>query len=1019
MPIRTDSNVPFAKTLEGILKLYAKWTKQNLESFCKLEANIGRYTFVAQDASLVTVIRYSGSRSIIGPDELARIVEDGKVAWMPFLRDRGHAIQFWFGRDPGRGREELALAAQTMRNNAAAAMLDVADLIDERERYLGQFVNWEASYLVLWTRPGLLTPEERKQSIRRRSETMKELPRVSEAQYPWRALDALRVRHDAFASSVITDLEKAGLHAYKLDCHEALQHARDVIYPSLAGSGWRPALVGDEIRVRRPLRDPGNDTSHLLWPDIPRQFFAWDAEEIDKRTVLLGDTMFSGVDIDLQPQQIKPFMALLSRLWTAESRPPWRVSFLLEGDGLGLLSGKMQLASMLAWAGDDNKRIRNAVQAMRQESVASSRPIVRFRVSLCTWAPRGEMDMLETRRQTLLRAVEGWGGCVACDLPGDALEGVMSSSLALDCASTATASAMYLDDAMAMLPWARPASPWEVGQVLFRSPDGKLYPYQPGSSRQDFWVDLVYSPPGGGKSVLLNTVAMAACLAARTTRSDYSLPLIRIIDVGPSASGLISALQDGLPRERQHEAAYYRLQMRPEHTINVFDTQLGCRYPLPSERAFIVNFMTLLCTPLDRAPYDGMASLVNAVVKEVFRLKAEIDPNRYQPGVDRQVDEALARHGIRIPDTRPTWWEVVDALFEAKQYHYATIAQRYAVPTLVDCISAARQPNVRDIFVTRDGMTRVADTTESVIDTFIRCITDSQSQYPILSGHTRFDIGDTRVCVLDLDEVAPTGNEVADRQTALMYMLARHVLARDFFLNDKILNNFPERYRPYHEKRIAAIMEEPKRLQYDEFHRTENSKSVRRQVERDIREGRKWGIQICLASQRLDDFTPLMKSNSTGIWIMKGGDETEVRQTCETFGLKESARFVIRNQLRGPQPGVGAPFFVFLKTKAGEFQQYLVNTLGPIELWAFSTSAKDVQLRKRLTDRVGTRRARALLASVFPGGSAEKYIEDRLKSKDSSIEIGAEMEDSIIDEIATEMISGKLGGGLAGLRQAA
>ena len=71
-----------------------------------------------------------------------------------------------------------------------------------------------------------------------------------------------------------------------------------------------------------------------------------------------------------------------------------------------------------------------------------------------------------------------------------------------------------------------------------------------------------------------------------------------------------------------------------------------------------------------------------------------------------------------------------------------------------------------------------------------------------------------------------------------------------------------------HEGRLRDIAETPKRLCYDEFHRTSKTKSVRYQIVRDVREGRKRGIQIILASQMLDDFDDDMVDLATGVWIL-------------------------------------------------------------------------------------------------------------------------------------------------------
>ncbi|WP_048884128.1 hypothetical protein, partial [Komagataeibacter intermedius] len=75
------------------------------------------------------------------------------------------------------------------------------------------------------------------------------------------------------------------------------------------------------------------------------------------------------------------------------------------------------------------------------------------------------------------------------------------------------------------------------------------------------------------------------------------------------------------------------------------------------------------------------------------------------------------------------------------------------------------------------------ETGESLIDTFDRYIMNVIKNFPMLASPTRLDMGDARVIVLDLAEVAPSGSPAANRQTALMYMLGRHILARNFFLH--------------------------------------------------------------------------------------------------------------------------------------------------------------------------------------------------------------------------------------------
>jgi len=101
-------------------------------------------------------------------------------------------------------------------------------------------------------------------------------------------------------------------------------------------------------------------------------------------------------------------------------------------------------------------------------------------------------------------AVQRWGNSRADGVSGDQLATVMSIMPGLTMASTAPVAAAPLGHALAMALIVRQASPWDHGAVLFRTDDGKAWPFQPGSSRQSAWVTLLVGTPGSGKSVLLN-----------------------------------------------------------------------------------------------------------------------------------------------------------------------------------------------------------------------------------------------------------------------------------------------------------------------------------------------------------------------------------------------------------------------------------------------------------------------------------------------------------------------------------
>lgn len=967
--------------------------KTSVESFIRLETADDSRTLVAKDGSLVSFFRVDGSRQIIGDQEYQHIIEGATLKIGARFDRQGHAVQIFFVRDPDRVRKKIEEMVHPSRVSASNIGLEINDLFEERARHLSKYLAYEECYFVLWTRPSAMTKNE----LQRAAKEAKERKWVTAgySQYPLAALDALRTRHKSYIASVSSALDELDIKAEILEVHDALCAVRNNLYPSKAHDNWRPCLPGDPIPPRAPTS--GADMSDLMWPPLSQQIAVGDARVIDKSLVLLGDQLWGGADMVLAPMDASPFPQLLNRLFDADI--PYRVSFLIEGGGAQAMAMRSFLATLMGVTNSLNKQIKFSLEAL--ERLSRREPVVKFRMSFATWGPKTNRELVEDRLSVLVQSVESWGYSQVSEFSGDALECVLSSALGIQCDGTAPTAIAPMYEIMKLLPWQRPSSPFQQGAIMLRTPDGKMWPYQTGSNLTTTWFDLVFAQPGGGKSVLLNTLNLGTCLSPGL----QELPFIAVIDIGPSSSGLISLIKEALPTSRSHEASYYRLQMSHQFAVNPFDTQLGCRHPLPDERSYLVELLSLLCTPPGHEkPYDGIQQLAGMVVDEMFRWRddkaANAEPRPYLPRLDSEVDEAIQKYNIHLP-TDPYWWDIVDKMFDIGQYHIASLAQRHAVPTLSDTVTASRRPQIQGIL----EQTSIGSSAESVINAFERMITSAIRELPILSSVTQFDISGTRICSLDLMDVAPQGDDVADRQTSIMYMLARHVLVRSWWMGKEALQFMPEKYRPYHEMRLQDIAEAPKRLCYDEFHRTSSSGSVRGQIIRDVREGRKRGVQIVLASQLLDDFSQDMIDLATGVWVLGTAiSDAAVENITKRFGLSQTAENVIRYRLTGPKSS-GAPVLFVLGTTGGRYEQHLINTLGPIELWAVSTSAEDVAIRSRLYARVGAGRARQLLAANFPGGSARSEIKRRVLMKsESDTDSRSAMTSAVIEEIVNELV---------------
>lgn len=969
--------------------------KQTTESYIDLETADSSTVLVNHDGSLLSVLKIEGITALAGPEEFDRLVEGLSNSFQAAMGRPGHALQVYFSHDKQNIVKMIKDIYEPAEASANRLELNLRDLFEERVNYLSQYCAEERVYFVLYTRPFNLAGDQLKAANKAKMKMLKDMkaPPFKNTQTIFAAIPELRDTHDAYVRAILNDLDAMNIIAKLLEVHEAVHAIRMTGDPDYTADDWRATLPGDKIPVRE-LNNFEGDPSDLLWPPLSKQILPRDAEIIDLRTVRVGDKIYSTTYIDLFPKDVRPFISLFSRI--LPSHVPWKISFLLESEGLSTIKLKGLLAAILSFSSAQNRLISDSVNLLKYIQLNTDEAIVRLRVVATTWAPEGNIPLLRRRSSELVKAVEGWGSTDVSELCGDPFAGFVSSMLAATLNSSAVPSVAPLTDVITMLPITRPASPWKTGALLFRTPDGKPWPFQPGSTEQTTWIDLVYARPGSGKSVLSNALNLALCLSGGLMR----LPRIAIIDIGPSSSGLISLLKEALPASKRHLVAYHRLRMTPDYSINPFDTQLGCRYPTALERSFLVNFMTLLTTPLGAAkPYDGMADLAGMVVDELYKsLADEFNPTPYAPGLEEFIDGILEEIGF-VRDAKSTWWEVTDSLYSAGFVHEALLAQRYAMPLLADAASICRTPSIEDLY---EKIT--APTGESLINAFSRMISAAVREYPILSRVTSFDIGDARVVSLDLDEVAKSGGDAADRQTAVMYMLARYVLARHYYLTEESLNNVPEQYKEYHKQRVLEIREDHKRIVYDEFHRTAKSTAVREQVIIDMREGRKWKVQIALLSQSVDDFDPVMIDFATAIYVMDAGPSQAVEKTSEIFGLSETAKIALRTRVHGPRQG-GATFLAQFATKTGINVQLLTLTLGPVELWAFSTTAEDATVRNLLYRHLGPSEARRLLAALFPNGTITKELESRLAGmKEKAGLIEEEERSGVINQLVNDIL---------------
>ena len=973
---------------------------------------------VADDASMVSLIALEGCLRMVGEAEFEEAASRLEGLLASPLASRAHALQLVFTCDPRGGVPLVQRQLAPARRQARLLGLELDGVIEGWGRAVGSYCQEESVYAAVWTRPSCMTRAELAKARREQARGAALPASPALVQSDALVVERMRGLHLAKVKDLAECFRALSWKARALDSREALLALRRLHVPALTAEDWRPRLFGDPLPAL--ARHPGalaGDLSSLLPPTLARQLWPCPARVLEGRYLECGRRLHAPLVMSLPPQTMLPFNALFRSL-LAESLP-WRAAILLTGDGLRGQSLKSACAAILAFASQSTRMLRRSLLALEEASL-QGQTAVGFQASFDTWVDLDEPacleamagllqqgrrglrrragrlgeplldqdpalalrlaaagSLLDARLSRLATAVQSWGSCDTTDRHCDPLAAYAATLPACTPASPAPKACAPLFDAVRLLPISRPCSPWEHADVPLRTPDGRFMPLALFSSRQASWNELGFAGMGQGKSFFLNTLNFFYCLKAGLAE----LPWLTVVDIGASCRGLISLIQEALPAERRHLACYARLRNERESAVNPFDTPLGLAFPLPSHQDFITNILSLLCTPKSQtAPADGVADLLQEAEAQAYRRLAPEgeSPRRYDPWQSPRLARFLDERGLAGQAQELTWWDVVRLAFDAGEPDLALEAQRFAVPTLSDVMAEAASPLVRSRFQS----VTVPGSAESIPDACVRHLASAIREYPILANPTRFGIGAARVVGLDLMEVTPRGGPAAERQSGIMYLLARFVGAAHFFHTLADLERIPEPYRAWHRPRFERLAADPKRLCYDEFHRAscqDMANPLSRQIMADLatasRESRKQNLSIALYSQSVADFPETLVNLASSVYIFGAGSAQEAEELARRFGLSRAAHQALRRIAR--PTAAGASFIALHRTGDGESVQLLTSTAGPHARWAFSTTAEDMRVRALVSRALGLRRALDLLAQCYPEGSVKAEIERR------------------------------------------
>lgn len=128
------------KSIAGIFHSLFSWLgvtlKQSSASYCDVQTADSATTLVANDGSLLSVIRVEGVKSLIGRNEFIRIQEGLQQTLQTVMSQDGHTMQIYFNYNRDEVKDEITNILTPAHETAERLGLDLGDLFQERINYI-------------------------------------------------------------------------------------------------------------------------------------------------------------------------------------------------------------------------------------------------------------------------------------------------------------------------------------------------------------------------------------------------------------------------------------------------------------------------------------------------------------------------------------------------------------------------------------------------------------------------------------------------------------------------------------------------------------------------------------------------------------------------------------------------------------------------------------------------------------------------------------------------------------------
>lgn len=939
------------------------------------------------DGTLVSFILVRGARTNIREADaaaMADLVSSKVAAYMAGGNGSSYSFGLYFLHDPNTAAQvfeqkiaPILATAQRLGGNAESFRNDLGSR-------MAHGAAEEMTLLTVRTHMKALRPDEHKRAteqyqhmirtIMATGKGIKEVPLALLSPFGQAMLSrspSILQRHEGLVKNLMKDFNSRsiGLSVQLLAVREAFERVRrfgDREIPFQ--EGWTARVHGQPGTVLTPHARHGSPTPLSLGMQVLTRKVIGHIDNYE--TASIGHTWYGAAVMEAGPvsPRLNPSQTIFSELMRKIRGVgiPISMSFEIFPKGLNYNKLNQVLNSFLAPFNQQNRQIRDAYKELRayEEQHGATDPIVGLRIAVSTWArskEKAESALLE-----LDLALKSWGNVQASCETGQPDIARLSCIPEFSSTSCAPVVPAPLADTIYMSPLMRPASPWEFGQLQFKTLDGVIYPVAIGSRQHASFVSGYCAPSGSGKSYLMNRVNFCLSLSP----GAQQLPYVLEIDVGYSGIGFLRHLRKVLPKSMHHQLVYFKVINDESYCVNLHDLQLGCTRPTGAEFDFMMAAYEVIFDGLG----DEAGAFIKAMISEAYRMyePESTEARTWQNALNARVSAELQEIGFNVDSSKPpTVYQVVDALFAAGRVETARIAQRYAVPRMEDMTRVISGDRIRSVY----GNAK-ASNGELLIEKAQRALLTAVNEFKVIAGVTRVDMDNARVMVVDLQNVLGGSSARGTQFAGMMYLYARHLGARNFFLDvDEISTIVRPPYKEYQVKRVREIQQTPKVLTYEEWHNVNSIPGFVGLNEKETRETRKFKVYLNFVTQYISDFPPAILSGITTMMVVGQQGEADNKFAKEKLNLSNTDYELLQTGL----DRIGR-IWAWFRLRDGLVTAIFDNEVGPVESWCYTTDDKDAPLRNELESLIGESEAIALLAREFPTGSAGDYLDSRSRT---------------------------------------